>query len=101
MRLLRTLLVGLYLLLAGVVLGAAAYVWGLRCEGFGCTGVGIAWGLWGSLCGLAVALGPILRSFLTQQPVLHKAVGRAWGLQAVLGLALLVYWFLKQGIQVI
>ncbi len=91
----RTIVAGLYLLLVAVVLGGAAYAWSLRCEGFGCTGVGIVWGMWAGLCGLAAVLGPILRAFLTQQVTLYKAVNWAWGLQSVLGLVLLVYWFLK------
>ncbi len=40
----RSILCGLYLLLVAVVLGGAVYTWSLRCEGFGCTGVGIVWG---------------------------------------------------------
>lgn len=92
-----TFLSGLYLLLAGVVFSGAGYAWSLRCEGFGCTGVGIVWGAWAGLCGVTVVLGLILRSFLEQQSTLRRAVSWVWGLQALLGLALLVYWFLKQG----
>ena len=91
----RAFFSGLYLLLAGLVLGGAGYTWSLRCEGFGCTGVGIVWGAWAGLCGLAAVLGPILRSFLVQQPTLRRVVGWAWGLQSLLGLALMGYWFLK------
>ena len=91
----RTIVAGLYLLLVAVVLGGGGYAWSLRCEGFGCTGVGIVWGMWAGLCGLAAVLGPILRSFLAQQPTLRRVVNWAWGLQSVLGLVLLVYWFLK------
>ena len=94
----RSTLSGLYVLLVGAVFWAAAYAWGLRCEGFGCTGVGIVWGMWAGLCGLAAVLGPMLRSFLLQQPVWNKAVGWAWGLQSALGLVLLGYWLLKQGV---
>lgn len=97
----KAIFCGLYLLLAGAVLGGAAYTWGLRCEGFGCMGVGIVWGAWAGLCGLAAVLGPLLRSFLTQQPTLRQAVGWAWGLQSVLGLVLLGYWFLKVVFRVI
>lgn len=96
----RVFFSGLYLLLAGLVLGGAAYTWSLRCEGFGCTGVGIVWGLWAGLCGLTAALGPILRSFLLQQSAWRRVVGWAWGLQSVLGLVLLAYWFLKVVVQV-
>ena len=92
----RTILSGLYVLLVGAVFLAAAYTWSLRCEGFGCTGVGIVWGLWGGVCGLAAVLGLIFRSFQAEQPMLRKLVGWAWGLQSILGLALLAYWFLKQ-----
>lgn len=97
----RSIFSGLYLLLVGLVLGGAVYTWSLRCEGFGCTGVGIVWGAWAGLCGLIAVLGPVLRSFLKRQPTLHRVVGWAWGLQSVLGLALLAYWSLKVVVQAI
>ena len=73
----RTIVSSLYLLLVAVVLGGAGYAWSLRCEGFGCTGVGIVWGMWAGLCGVATVLGLILRSFLAQQPTLRRAVNLA------------------------
>ena len=91
----RSIFCGLYLLLVALVIGGAAYAWSLHCEGFGCTGVGIVWGMWAGLCGLTAILGLVLRSFLVQQPTLHKAVSRAWGLHSVVGLMLLAYWLLK------
>jgi hypothetical protein len=97
----RSILSGLYVLLVGAVFSAAAYAWSLRCEGFGCTGVGIVWAMWAGLCGVATVLGLILRSFLAQQPTLRRAVNWAWGPQSVLGLVLLGYWFLKQIVRAI
>ena len=91
----RAIFCGLYLLLVAVVLGGAGYAWSLRCEGFGCTGVGIVWGAWAGLWGLTAILGPVLRGFLTPKTTPHRAVGWAWGLQSVLGLVLLVYWLLN------
>ena len=35
-----------YGVLAAATFGGALYVWSLRCEGFGCIGLGIAWAGW-------------------------------------------------------
>lgn len=75
---------------------AAVLIWRLRCESFGCLGVGVAWFAWVVAFFPVLAIGIVLRSrqslgvgFLT----LTRTV--VWA-QVALGAALFVLWASKQ-----
>ena len=95
----------LLILFTGMVLiswGTAAYTWRLRCEGFGCIGVGIAWAMW-----TAVLYAPTLLLGGLARHASYKAQGipgplPRWWPQALLwlhlglGAALGLYWLMTQ-----
>lgn len=95
----------LLILFTGMVLacwGTAAYTWRLRCEGFGCIGVGIAWAMW-----TAVLYAPTLLLGWVARHASSKAQGspvplpRWWPqvllwLHLALGAALGLYWLMAQ-----
>ena len=94
----------LLILFTGMVLiswGTAAYTWRLRCEGFGCIGVGIAWAMWtGVLYAPALLLGLLVRWLPPKAPGEEGApprLQRGWPqmllwLHLGLGAALGLYW---------
>lgn len=94
----------LLILFTGMVLiswSAAAYTWRLRCEGFGCIGVGIAWAMWtGVLYAPALLLGLLVRWLPPKAPGEEGAAplpARWWPrwllwLHLGLGVALGLYW---------
>lgn len=95
----------LLILFTGMVLiswSAAAYTWRLRCEGFGCIGVGIAWAMWtGVLYAPALLLGLLVRFLRPKAPGVEEGspspLQRGWPqmllwLHLGLGVALGLYW---------
>jgi hypothetical protein len=83
----------LYLLSAAATGLSAMALWHLRCEGFGCTGVGIGWMAWGVVLYLpSLALGSVAAQHGPPQAPGAKAVPSALNAQWVLGLGLLVHW---------
>lgn len=91
----------LFTLMALACWGTAAYTWRLRCEGFGCIGVGIAWAMWtGVLYGPALLLGLLVRWLRPKAPGEEGAgsfLPRWWPqvllwLHLGLGAALGLYW---------
>jgi hypothetical protein len=96
------LFVTLYPLLVAVVVLFAGIVWNLRCESFGCIGVGVAWFAWTLGYGVVLSLGVLTLK-------LFKLEGRwkatrtqlritkvSLGLQILLGAILLLVWGYKQ-----
>ena len=74
---------------------AAVLIWRLRCESFGCMGVGVAWFAWVVVFFPVLVLGAVLRS--------HQALGTTtlqvtravvWA-QIAIGAVLLVAWVSK------
>lgn len=93
----RLLLAYAYLALAAAAALAALYLWRSPCEGFGCTGLGIAWAAWVCVMYLpALALGYVVKA----RPPLPRwlALCTAWTLTAqwTLGAILLTCWIAKQ-----
>ena len=81
------------LLAATVGLAVLAWsTWQLRCEGFGCTFVGVVWvvlaGLWAGVLVLALALGAAQR----RRGLGVRATVWAQGLLLALGAGHLLYW---------
>jgi len=65
-------------------------LWHTYCEGFGCTGIGIAWLAWSGAYALALLLG-FLASRI-QHGTLRRAMRYVLVTQVVAGVWLLGYW---------
>jgi len=73
--------------------GAAISLWRLACEGFGCTGVGIAWIAWAALLYLpALLLAALTRHLLPPATGLAVLLRLSLGAHLLLGAVLLGYW---------
>lgn len=82
------LYLALFVLLAyGVVVGLR-----LRCEGFGCMGVGVYWFALACLCGVTGLLGVWARSCTRRAGVAVGLVRVVLWVQLLGGLALLAWW---------
>jgi hypothetical protein len=80
------------LVLAVALVAAAGYALKLRCEGFGCTGVGVLWVAWAIAYLFVLALSLAVRAALPAgSPVRGLMSAGSLGL-VVLGLLLLAYW---------
>jgi hypothetical protein len=71
---------------------AAIYVLRLRCESFGCIGVGVAWFAWAMAYGTWLVGGLVLQSFARSVPGLARRVGLLLIALALLGAALVARW---------
>ena len=81
-----------YLLLIGALIASAAHLWQLRCEGFGCAGIGVAWVAWGAAVYLPTGVAGLLaRSRTGLGAGLSRAIRFAVWVQAALGVGLLAY----------
>lgn len=80
------------------LVGFAVYVLRLPCEGFGCTGIGIAWGAWGAALVPTLAVGAVLRASLPAATRVRAAV--SWGLGALLalGVMLVLNWLVQRAV---
>ncbi|MFO1398133.1 MAG: hypothetical protein U1F48_13815 [Burkholderiales bacterium] len=79
---------------AGVVVVAALAIatWRIRCEGFGCVGVGIAWFAWSCLFAAWLAIGFVAHRSCRADPSWSRvARGSLWA-QAIVGLVPFLYW---------
>ena len=89
-------LAGAVVYLALLVVLAAGAVFGLRmrCEDFGCMGLGIYWVAWAVVCAVSSLIGLWVRSVTRRAGV--AAGPMQWALRAhlLMGLALLVWWWL-------
>jgi hypothetical protein len=83
----------LYLLTFAATGLSAMALWHLRCEGFGCMGVGIGWMAWGAALYLpSLALGSVAAQHTPAQAPGAQAAPWALKAQLLLGLGLFVYW---------
>jgi hypothetical protein len=71
---------------------AAVYVLRLRCESFGCIGVGVAWFAWAMAYGAWLVGGLVLQSFARSVPGLTRRVGLVLIALSLLGAALVARW---------
>src|SRR5262245_56462125 len=78
-----------------VLAAGAAYVFRLRCESFGCMGLGVAWFAWGVVYAVVFGLGLLMRAFLDAGSALRSAVSVALSAQLLLGVLLATYWLLN------
>jgi hypothetical protein len=88
-----------FVISAFALVAFAVYVLRLRCEGFGCTGIGIAWAAWATAYVPVLAMGAVLRSVLPETTRLRIAV--SWSLLVLLagGAALALYWLVSRAAQ--
>jgi hypothetical protein len=71
---------------------AAILIWRLRCENFGCIGVGVAWFTWVVVFLPVLATGAVLRSRPSLGKMLLFVTRFALWAQTALGVALLAVW---------
>ncbi|WP_417068178.1 hypothetical protein [Niveibacterium terrae] len=77
---------------------SAVFIWRLRCESFGCMGVGVAWFAWGLAFFPVLAIGGALCSRSSLGVRLRKLTRLAVWAQVVLGLVLLGAWVCKNAV---
>lgn len=85
-------LAALYIVSVFVLAVAAIAIWRLRCEGFGCTGVGIAWLGWVAVYLVALIAGVAVRARPDLGARLARASSAALVFQVVLGVGLALVW---------
>jgi hypothetical protein len=76
------------------LVASAIYAFRLRCEGFGCTGVGIVWVAWVFAYAPVLAIGAVLRSVLPGDTSVRTIVSTGLLALVALGAALACYWLL-------
>lgn len=81
-----------YIAAVGALLFGAAAIFRIRCEGFGCSGLGIAWFAWVALFLPSLGLGLILASLSSLGAPLARATRLALWLQGATGAVLFVLW---------
>lgn len=81
-----------YLVAVAALAVAAALAWRLRCESFGCMGIGVAWFAWAGVFVPVLVLGVVLRSRASLGAGLLKLTRSATWLQAALAAVLLAAW---------
>lgn len=84
---------GVYGVLFVALLAGVAYGLGLRCEGFGCMGLGVYWFAWSVAYAVSGLVGLWARSVARRASVAQRLL--RWGvrLQLLMGLALLALWW--------
>ncbi|QTN21458.1 hypothetical protein HZ992_14825 [Rhizobacter sp. AJA081-3] len=76
----------------GLALAGVA-IWRLRCEGFGCIGIGVAWFAWVTAFALVLVVGLVLHSRPSLGKVGVITTRAALIVQAILALVALAAWF--------
>ncbi|QSI78516.1 hypothetical protein [Niveibacterium microcysteis] len=71
-------------------------IWRLRCESFGCMGIGVAWFAWVLAYFPVLLVGVLVRSRESLGAGLRKLMRAAVWAQVAMGAALAVVWVLKQ-----
>ena len=92
----RKALALLYLVAVPALATAAAWLWQLRCEGFGCMGIGVAWLVWVLAYVPVLALGAALAGGPALQGPLRTPTRLSLGIQIALGITAAVLWALQQ-----
>jgi hypothetical protein len=87
-----------YIAFVGALIAWAVDIWHLRCEGFGCTGVGVAWLGWVGLFLPGLALGLVLRTLSSLGAFLARITELAFWLQVATGGILLVLWVSRNAV---
>jgi hypothetical protein len=83
---------GLYIALVLALVVSAVAIWTLRCEGFGCMSVGIAWLGWVAVYVAVLVAGLTVRALSNLGKSLSRATSAAVLLQVGGGAALVLLW---------
>lgn len=83
----------LYLALFSVLAWGVVVGMRMRCEGFGCMGVGVYWFAWAGVYGVAGLIGLWARLCTWRTGVARGVVQAALGVQLLAGLVLLILWW--------
>jgi hypothetical protein len=86
---------GAHITVVLALIAAAIAIWRLRCEGFGCLGVGVAWFAWVVAFFGVLGLGLLARSAAASAPGLARASRLAWWVQVVVGVVAVALWLFK------
>ncbi len=89
---LPSLFLGILLTLVGTLAALGAYAAHIRCEGFGCTGVGVLWLAWAAMWVVALLLGWALRAATATRPTMRRLTQGAWVTTLLMGGVALVKW---------
>lgn len=92
------ILASVYALSVLALLAGAVGIWRLRCENFGCIGVGIAWFAWVVSFFVVLGIGFLVRSKAAAIRGFAQACSAAWWLQLVAGLGLSIAWVVKNAV---
>jgi len=85
-------LVGIHIAAVLALVAAAISIWHLRCEGFGCVGIGIAWFAWVVAFFVVLGVGFFARSRAASVAVLALASKAAWWVQLSVGAVAVAVW---------
>jgi hypothetical protein len=91
---LARLLVALHALLMLALLAAAVGIWRIRCESFGCMGIGVAWFGWTVAFFVVLGVGGLAR-LKARGAGLVRIASAVWWLQLLVGGSLAVAWGVK------
>ncbi|MFG6429731.1 hypothetical protein [Roseateles sp. LYH14W] len=87
-------LVVIHLALVLALVAGVVGIWRIRCENFGCIGIGIAWFAWAVAFCVVLGFGALAR-IKRQLTGLARVCQVAWWLQLLMGAALLAVWAVK------
>ena len=87
---------GVYIALVLALIAGAVAIWRLRCEGFGCMGIGVAWFAWVVSFFIVLGVGLFARSKADSVPGLARAGKVAWWLQLALGAVVVAIWLFRR-----
>lgn len=85
-------LVSVYIAAVLMLAWAAVGIWRLRCEGFGCTAIGVAWIAWAAAFFVVLVVGLIARNKTASVAGFGPAAKIALWLQLLTGACALAAW---------
>ena len=88
-------LVSVYFAAVLALVAAAVAIWRLRCEGFGCMGIGVAWFAWVVSFFVVLGVGLFARSKAASAGSLAQAARVTWWFQLAIGALAVAVWLSK------
>jgi hypothetical protein len=87
--------VSAYIAAVLTLVAAAVGIWRLRCEGFGCMGIGVAWFAWVAAFFVVLGVGLFARSKAASVAGFAQAARVTWWLQLAVGALAVAVWLSK------